>query len=176
MERQRARARAASKFRMDSGGRVLRQADRVPRLRHPHARRHGPVRSTSRARRRRSSTRRRGRRRARPHALLRRVGRPGRRQGRARRRERHVRRRGHAEDPAGGVRPQGTAEDREATRRRQGDGGGRRHGALAGDVEPLRHPSHACRAAAGCSGRTCSRRARSSTPTRRASTSRTTSR
>ena len=101
MERQRERARAASKF--QAGG-----ERRIQRRRPPSStattrsrwRRKVVALYNGRACRCRSSgRRRRGDRGARPHAVLRGVGRPGRRQRRARRRVRHFRRRGHAEDP-----------------------------------------------------------------------------
>ena len=137
MQRQRERARAASKFTVSAGVEYSGPADRVPRLRHAHARRHGggavPRGNVGRGDR--------GRRRcgggARPHAVLRRVRRPGGRPRRARRRERQLQRRGHAEDPGRGVRPQRRTQDRPAARRRPRDGRGGQRGARARCVEPL---------------------------------------
>ena len=117
-----------------------------------------------------------GRRGARPDAVLRRVRRPGGRPRRAGGLRRHLRGRRHAEDPGRGVRPPRHAEDRRAEGRRQGRGARRRRAARAHHAQPLGDAPHAqgaarsaraARAAEGLAGRS---------RTRRASTSRTTSR
>ena len=113
MEQQRERARAASKFSMAAGARVLAAArpcstaTRSSRIRRKVValyREGAQVQSLKSG-----ETGTRG---ARRDAVLRGVGRPGRRPGRARRLGRHLRGRRHAEDPGRGVRPPRHAEER----------------------------------------------------------------
>ena len=178
MERQRERARAASRF-------TLAQASTTAGRRPSST---ATTRSRSKARSSRSTRRARrsseigagddGGRRARPHAVLRRVGRPGRRPRRARRRERHVRRsttrrrsRPRCSATRARSRPGGSASATGCTR----DVDTRR--ARARGVEPLGDAPHALGAAQACSGRHVQQKGSLVDPrSARASTSRTTSR